>query len=133
MMMPDKVQVCRTSSVELMRAFIAPHVPWIQERLGVPLDQTVTIEVDSNPADLVAEKLLEGIPIAAESQMRRRCWEALIQDWVLPPGLSPHITVSPKRERKPSVPPASVWDIDWQDCPVAFRLKDFANTAISIK
>ena len=36
--------------------------------LGVPLSETLTLEVDCNPADAVAEELLHGLPIVARDQ-----------------------------------------------------------------
>jgi hypothetical protein len=59
---PDRLQVRLTSSVELMRASLEPYLAWIEETMGVPLDQTLTLEVDADPGDAVAECLLAGAP-----------------------------------------------------------------------
>jgi SpoVK/Ycf46/Vps4 family AAA+-type ATPase len=36
-------------------------------------------------------------------------------------------------ERKPNAPPSSVFELDWQDCPVAFKLQGLARQVISVK
>jgi len=30
---------------------------WVEKMIGVPLDQTLTLEVDADPGDVVAERL----------------------------------------------------------------------------
>ena len=57
----------------------------------------------------------------------------LIEGWELPLGVSPRIAVSLQRERQPNAPPSSVFELDWQDCPVAFRLRGLARHVISVK
>ncbi len=47
--------------------------------------------------------------------------------------MSPRIAVSLQRERKPNAPPSSVFELDWQDCPVAFRLRGLSRPVISVK
>jgi len=56
-----------------------------------------------------------------------------LEGWELPPGVSPRIAVSLQRERKPNAPPSSVFELDWQDSPVAFRLRGLARHVISVK
>jgi hypothetical protein len=41
--------------------------------------------------------------------------------------------MSLQRERKPNAAPSCVWELDWQDCPVAFRFKGLARQVISVK
>jgi hypothetical protein len=52
---PDRLQLRLTSTVELIRASLEPHMTWIEEVMGVPLDQTLTLEVDGEPGNAVAE------------------------------------------------------------------------------
>jgi hypothetical protein len=47
--------------------------------------------------------------------------------------VSPRINASPQRERKPTAAPLAVWELDWQDCPVAFKLKGLARRVVSVK
>jgi hypothetical protein len=63
--MPDKMQVRLTSATELMRASLEPYVSWIEQTIGVPLGETLTVEVDSNPGDAVAAQLLDGLPLTS--------------------------------------------------------------------
>ena len=56
----DKVQIRLTSSVESVRASLEPYRSWIEQTIGVPLGETLTVEVDCNPGDAVAEELLRG-------------------------------------------------------------------------
>jgi hypothetical protein len=130
---PDKVQVRLTSAVETILASLEPHAGWIEQTLGVPLGETLTLEVDCNPADAVAEELLQGLPIVAATKARNRNWRTFIEDWTIPPGVSPRISVSPQRERKPNAAPSPVWEPDWQDCPVAFRMRGLARRVISVE
>jgi len=58
--------------VELIRASLEPYLAWIEEMVGVPLDQTLTLEVDADPGDAVAERLLEGLPLSAGTKSRNR-------------------------------------------------------------
>jgi hypothetical protein len=41
--------------------------------------------------------------------------------------------MSLQRERKPNAAPLPVWELDWQDCPVALNLKGLKRRVISIK
>lgn len=45
----------------------------------------------------------------------------------------PRINVSVQRERKLNAAPLPVWELDWQDCPAAFRLRGLARHVISVK
>ena len=107
----------------IRRASLEPYREWIEQMMGVPLSETLMLEVDCNPGDAVAEELLEGLLLAAATKERNSSWRTLIEDWSLPPGVSPRIAASPQRERKPNAAPFSVWELDWQDCPVAFKLR----------
>ena len=127
------VQIRLTSSVESVRASLEPYVGWIEKMLDVPMSETLTLEVDCNPGDAVAEELLQGLPVASVTKARNNSWRTLIKDWSLPPGVSPRISASLQRERKPNAPPFPVWEIDWQDCPVAFKLRGLARKVISVE
>jgi hypothetical protein len=128
-----KVQIRLTSSVESILASLEPYTKWIEQMLDAPLSETLTLEVDCNPGDLVAEELLQGLAIASATKARNNNWRKFIESWALPPGVSPRIAVSIQRERKPNAPPFSVFELDWQDCPVAFRLRGLARHVISVK
>ena len=127
------VQIRLTSSVESVRASLEPYREWIEQTIGVPLSETLTLEVDSNPGDAVAEELLEGLLLPSATKERNRSWRTLIEGWSLPPDLSPRIAASTQRERKPNAPPFSVWELDWQDCPVAFKLRGLIRLVVSVK
>jgi hypothetical protein len=131
--MPHKLQIRLTSSVELMHASVEAYLHWIEQTLGVPLSQTLTLEVDSNPGDIVAAQFLTGLPPASGLRARKRAWDNLIVDWALPSGVSPQIAISLQRERQPKSAPLTVWDMDWQDCPVAFWFKGLKRPVISVK
>src|ERR1035437_2288453 len=131
--MPQQLQIRLTSSVELMRASLDAYLPWIEQTLGVPFAQTLPLEVDSNPGDVVAARLLTGLPPASGLRARKRAWDNLIDEWALPSGVSPRIALSLQRERQPKAAPLTVWDMDWQDCPVAFRFKGLKRPVISVK
>jgi len=131
--MPQQLQIRLTSSVELMRASLDAYLPWIEQTIGVPFAQTLTLEVNSNPGDMVAEQLLQGLPLTSDLRARKCSWDNLIEDWALPPNVSPRIAVSRQRERQPKTAPVAVWDLDWQDCPVAFRLKGLLRPVVSVK
>ena len=126
------VQIRLTSSVESVRASLEPYREWIEQMIGVSLSETLTLEVDCNPGDAVAEELLQGLPVASLTKARNSSWRRLIESWSLPPG-SPRITASLQRERMPNAPPFPVWEIDWQDSPVAFRLRGLSRQVISVE
>jgi hypothetical protein len=130
---PDKLQIRLTSSVESILASLEPYTKWIEQTLGAPLSETLTLEVDCSPGDLVAEELLQGLPIASATKARNNNWRKFIEGWTLPPSLSPRIAVSIQRERRPNAPPISVFELDWQDCPVAVRLRGLARQVVSVK
>jgi hypothetical protein len=129
----DMVQIRLTSSAESILASLQPYAKWIEQMLDAPLSETLTLEVDCNPADVVAEELLQGLPIVSATKARNSNWRTFIEGWALPLGVSPRIAMSIQRERKPNAPPFSVWELDWQDCPVAFKLKGLARQVISVK
>jgi hypothetical protein len=130
---PNIVQVRLTSATELIRASLEPYVGWIEQMIGVPWGETLTLELDCNPGDAIAEDLLPGLPIVSTTKTRNSSWRALIEDWALAPGLSPRIAVSHQRERKINSAPFSVWELDWQDTPVALKLRGLAHRVISVK
>jgi AAA+ superfamily predicted ATPase len=130
---PDKVQIRLTSAAESILASLEPYARWIEQMLGAPLSETLTLEVDCDPADAVAEELLRGLPVVAATKERNSSWRAFIEGWSLPPGVSPRIAVSLQRQRKPSAAPVPVWEPDWQHCPVAFRLRGLSRPVISVK
>ena len=129
----DKVQIRLTSSMDTIWASLEPHREWIENMLGVPLGETITLEVDCNPGDAVAEELLNGLPIVSATKVRNGSWRKLIEDWSLPPGVSPHIVVTTQRERKSNASPTSVWEPDWQNCPVAFKMHALSHRVVSVK
>jgi hypothetical protein len=90
----DKVQVRLTSSVESVRASLEPYRGWIEQTIGVPLTETLTLEVECNPGDAVAEELLQGLPVVSATKARNSSWLALIEGWSLPLGVSPRISAS---------------------------------------
>jgi hypothetical protein len=98
---PDRLQVRLTSSVELIRASLEPYIAWIEEMMGEPVDQTITLEVDAHPGDAVAEHLLQELPLSAGTKARNRYWHSLIEEWTLPTGGSPRVAGSFQRERRP--------------------------------
>jgi hypothetical protein len=59
---PDTVQIRLTSAAESVLASLGPYAKWIAEMLDAPLSETLTLEVDCNPGDVVAEELLQGLP-----------------------------------------------------------------------
>jgi hypothetical protein len=129
----DPLQLRLTSAVETILASLAPYAEWMEQMLGAPLSETLTLEVDCNPADAVAEELLQGLPIVAATKARNHNWRTFIEEWALPPDVSPRISVSPQRERKVNAAPSPVWEPDWQDCPVAFRMRGLARRVISVE
>jgi hypothetical protein len=47
--------------------------------------------------------------------------------------VGPRINVFLQRERKLNAARLPVWELDWQDCPVAFRPQSLARHVISVK
>jgi hypothetical protein len=66
----DPLQIRLTSAVETILASLAPYAEWIEQVLDAPLSDTLTIEVDCNPGDVVAEELLQGLSIASATRAR---------------------------------------------------------------
>ena len=98
----------------------------------MPLDQTLTLEVNADPGDTVAERLLPGLPLSAGTKTRNRSWNSLIEEWSLPSGESPRIAVSFQRERRPKTAPATVWTLEWQEIPIALRLRCLPTRVVSV-
>jgi hypothetical protein len=128
-----RVQVRLTSAVESVRASLEPYGAWIEEMLGMPLSETLTLEVESNPGDAVAEELLQGLAVVSATKARNSAWRALIEAWSIPPSLSPRIALSLQRERQPRAQPLLVWELDWQDAPIALKFRGLTHQVISIK
>jgi hypothetical protein len=129
---PNRLQVRLTSSVELIRASLEPYMAWIEEMIGVPLDETLTLEVDGEPGNAVAERLLQGLSLSAGAKARNRSWHGLIEEWTLPSGGSPRIAVSFQRERRPKTAPATVWNLEWQEIPIALKLRGLPWRVVSV-
>jgi len=128
-----KVQIRLTSAAELILAALDPYAQWIEQMLGVPLSETLTLELDCNPADVVAEELLPGLAVVAATKERNNAWRRYIEEWKLPSEVSPRIAMSLQRERKSNAAPISVWELDWQDCPVALKLRGLKHNVVSLK
>jgi hypothetical protein len=101
--------------------------------IGVPLDQTLTLEMDGEPGNAVAERLLQGLALSAGTKSRNRSWHSLIEEWTIPGGGSPRIAVSFQRERRPKIAPATVWNLEWQELPIALKLRGLPLPSASIK
>ena len=96
----DPVQIRLTSSAESILASLEPYRKWIEQTIGVSLGETLTLEVDCNPADAVAEELLQELPIVSATNARNSNWRAFIEGWALAPDVSPRIAVSIQREQQ---------------------------------
>jgi ATPase family associated with various cellular activities (AAA) len=129
----DTVQIRLTSSVDSILASLEPYSGWIEQMLDAPLSETLTLEVDCNPGDAVAEELLHGLTIVSATKARNSNWRAFIEGWALPPDVSLRIAVAIQRERQPNAAPLPVWEPDWQNCPVAFKLRGLARQVVSVK
>lgn len=127
------LQIRLASAVELARATLEPYWPWITNTIGVPLDETLTIEVDTNPGDGVGAHILQGIGVGSATAARTRSWHPFIENWSLPAGVSPRVVSCLQRERGSKGLPSSVWEIDWQECPVAFQLKGLGRRVVSVQ
>jgi hypothetical protein len=57
---PAKLQIHLTSSVDSILASLEPYTKWIEQTLDAPLSETLTLEVDCNPGDIVAEDFCRG-------------------------------------------------------------------------
>jgi hypothetical protein len=130
---PDKMQIRFTSAPETILASLQPYAAWVEQMLGAPLSETLILEVDCNPGDAVAEEILQGLLVVSATRARNNNWRTVIDGWTLPPGVSPRIAVSIQRERKPNASPLPVWEPDWQDCPVAFKLRGLSRQVVSVK
>jgi hypothetical protein len=108
----DTVQIRLTSSVDSILASLEPDTTWLEQMLDAPLSETLTLEVDCNPGDIVAEEFLQGLFIVSATKARNSNWRTFIEGWALPPGVSPRIAASIQRERRPNAPPFSVWELD---------------------
>jgi DNA invertase Pin-like site-specific DNA recombinase len=128
-----KVQIRLTSAAELIAASLEPYAQWIKEMLGVPLTEALTLELDCNPGHMVAEELLPGLAVVAGTKERNNAWRTYIKEWKLPSDISPRIAMSLQRQRQPNAAPVQVWELDWQDCPVAFKLRGLKHNVVSAK
>ena len=128
-----KVQIRLTSAAELILASLDPYAQWIEQMVGVPVSETLTLELDCNPGDVVAEELLPGLAVVAATTERNNAWRTYIEEWELPSDVSPRIAMFLQRERKPNAAPLPVWELDWQDCPVAFKLRGLTHYVVSVK
>ena len=128
-----KLQVGLTPSVESIRGSLEPYLPWIEQIIGVPFAQTLTLAMETNPGDIVAERLLEGLPLTSSLRVRKQSWDRFLADWALPSGVSPRIQVGLQRQRQRNAAPSVVFDLDWQECPVALTLKGLESPVISVK
>ena len=101
----QKLQIGFTSSVELIRASLEPYLPWIEQTMGVVFYQTVTLAVVSNPGDIVAERLLKGLPLTSSLAARKCSWDRYIEDWSLPRASAPASPAPSIGSASPTPPP----------------------------
>lgn len=69
-----KVQIRLTSAAELILASLEPYAQWIDLMLGVSMSETLILELDCNPGDVVAEELLPGLAVVAATKERNNAW-----------------------------------------------------------
>jgi hypothetical protein len=77
--------------------------------------------------------LLHGLPVVSATKARNANWRTVIEGWALPPDVRPRIAVSIQRERKANAAPLPVLEPDWQDCPVAFKMRGLARQVVSVE
>jgi hypothetical protein len=120
-------------AVSSMREFLAPYLPWLEKTMGVPIGETLTLEVERWETSLcsaIAVAVLAGAPIEEDLLNEVKPCMDSIRRWELPPGTSPRICVSPTHE----LPPGGrrEWSVDWRECPVAIWLSGVSNPIIAV-
>ena len=120
-------------AVSSMREFLTPYLPWMEKTLGVPIGETMTLEVDQWERSLcsaIAVSVLAEASIEyGQREELKSCIES-IQRWELPPGTSPRICVSPIHELTSGGP--GTWSADWRECPVALWLRGVSSPIIAV-
>ena len=114
-----------------VRGAIAKHRAWIESTIGVPLEQTLILEVANNFTSLPARQIMRDVPLAKLSNgptaKLRRAVSSIEYPDGMPPFLRARLSLTSQKGftvRKPT------WEISWRDTPVALRFPKLRGAVI---
>lgn len=117
--------------VASMLAFIEPQRAWIESVVGCSLSEALTLEFGAPFGELVAEDLLEGVPLDKGCLGGGEALRPKVARWALPPAVSPRIELYQSRRQDALITSRQwAWDPHWKDTPVAVWFHGLQHAAV---
>ncbi|MCL2658961.1 MAG: AAA family ATPase [Acidobacteriaceae bacterium] len=116
------VDISYAPAAKTVREQLRPYTKWMEEILGVPQSETLTLEMKTPLDEAVVAQVLRDVPLTTSQQNAAKLYLPVVQRWELPPDTSPHIAVTPVKD--PLSRSTKSWSVDWKECPIAVWLKD---------
>jgi hypothetical protein len=126
----------------LIRSAIETHRSWMEEQLGVLLDQCATIETDVDLTEVGVASVLGCVEFLDVAEVAAHRLRALVERAEIPPSMMPRVQLAktfPQRSyrslreadeaRKESKRNGQM-ALSWQDCPIAMHVKGLASPII---
>jgi len=120
------------SPVEAMEAFLERHQAWIEQVVGCPRSEAITLEFEFPFSHLVAEDLMGGVTLDRQCLGAAGAMRELVTKWELPPGVSPRLELHASRDRQARVTDRKLaWDPHWKETPIAVWLNGSKYAVVS--
>jgi hypothetical protein len=133
-MNPTVTELRFAPAVSSMTGFVEGFRPWIEEILGCPIDQTLTLEFQAPLGEIAAEELLANVVLDRECLSAGDGLRPLVTRWAVPPGVSPRIDLSPSRRRDALATSRQLaWDPHWKETPVAAWLRGLVHPVVGVR
>jgi len=128
---------------ELIRSVIDTQRKWVEEQLGAPLEQCVTIEIEDDLIEVGIAAVLGCGDLLGTAEISAQRLRALVERASIPPSMMPRIQL---RKAYPEHTHRSLREADeaqekarrtrqmvlsWQDCPICLRLKNTEHPVIA--
>jgi hypothetical protein len=121
----------------LVRRAIHAHESWIEEKLGVPVEETVIFESRLNLSQIGIDKVLGCSGALVHPSRATRRLRPLVKSAEMPAGWPPILSISKvlpstrdlraalsEMERGPSS------QVEWEDCPIALQLHTLTTPVV---
>jgi hypothetical protein len=118
--------------VAAMEAFLEPYQGWMEQVVGCPRSEAVTLEFEFPFSHLVAEDLMAGVTLDRQCLGAAGALRELVKKWELPPGVSPKLELQASRDRQARVTDRKLaWDPHWMETPIAVWLNGSRHAVVS--
>src|SRR5665213_67456 len=107
----------------IIRQFIEGYKPWLEERLGVSMNETIQLRFYYDIGTIAASMVLPGAKFSVSDDGAERTLQERMVRIELPPDVPPAIAMTIVTDEAASITSKDkLWKANWLDCPVAIHL-----------